>query len=264
LISLVAGAREAGIDLGPDQQAAFQSYFQLLEERGRQVNLTGVHGWHDVREELFLRSLRVLAVDETPLPDVVRRRGAGYSAVDVGTGAGVPGIVLKIALPGIAMTLLDATRKKTDFLAVAVRELKLEGVRVVNDRAEVAAHDAALRDAFDLVLARSVARLAELAELTLPFCRVGGLVLAHKAAHVGEELAAARFAFQALGGDPGRAIAVSRPGSAPPDSIVVVRKVKTSPRKYPRRPGLPHTRPLIEQRRPPANSRLSVSTAVAP
>jgi 16S rRNA (guanine527-N7)-methyltransferase len=264
LISLVAGAQEAGIDLGPDQQASFQSYFRLLEERGRQVNLTGVHGWHDVREELFLRSMRVLAVGDPPMPDVVRARGAGYSAIDVGSGAGVPGLVLKLALPGLSMTLLDATRKKTDFLSDVVRELKLVGVRVANDRAEVAGHDKSLREAFDIVAARSLAKLAELAELTLPFCRVGGVVLAHKAADVGEELAAARFAFHALGGDSGKAIAVERPGSGAPDTVVLVRKVKPSPRRYPRRPGLPHERPLIEERRPPGGARLTVLTAVAP
>jgi 16S rRNA (guanine527-N7)-methyltransferase len=168
--------------------------------------------------------------------------------IDVGTGAGIPGLVLKIALPALQVTLLDATRKKTDFLADVVRELGLEAVRIVNARAEEAAHDPALREAFDLVTARSVARLAELAELTLPFCRVGGLVVAAKAADVSDEVEAARFAIRELGGASPRVLSAVAPGAAPPDSMVLIRKLSPTARRYPRRPGLPHPRPLMDQR----------------
>jgi 16S rRNA (guanine527-N7)-methyltransferase len=243
--SLVAGARGVGIDLDSAQQAAFQSYFRLLDERGRFVNLTGVHGWEAVREELFVRSLRILAVDEPPLPHMVRDRGLGLTAIDVGTGAGVPGLVLKIALPLLSMTLLDATRKKTDFLADAVRELGLEDVRLVNARAEDAAHDPTLREAFDVVLARSLARLPELVELTMPFCRIGGIVVAPKGADLGEEIEAASYAARELGATSPKVFRVDSPGTASADSMIILRKVAKTPRRYPRRPGLPHQRPLV-------------------
>ncbi|MBI2965582.1 MAG: 16S rRNA (guanine(527)-N(7))-methyltransferase RsmG [Chloroflexi bacterium] len=249
--SLVAGARGVGIDLDSAQQAAFQSYFRLLDERGRIVNLTAIRGWEAVREELFLRSLRVLAVDESPIPQMVRDRGLGLAAIDVGSGAGVPGLVLKIALPLLSMTLLDATRKKTDFLADVVRELGLDGVRIVNSRAEEAAHDQTLREAFDVVLARSLARLPELVELTVPFCRIGGMVVAPKGADPGEEVAAASYAARELGAMPPRVVRVDLPGAAPADSVIILRKTTTTPRRYPRRPGLPHQRPLVARTQRP-------------
>ncbi|MBI4218807.1 MAG: 16S rRNA (guanine(527)-N(7))-methyltransferase RsmG [Chloroflexi bacterium] len=243
--SLAAGARGVGIDLDSTQQAAFQSYFRLLDERGRFVNLTAVRGWEAVREELFLRSLRVLAVNQPPLPQMVRERGFGIAAIDVGTGAGVPGLVLKIALPLLSMTLLDATRKKTDFLADAVRELGLEDVRIVNARAEEAARDTALREAFDVVLARSLARLPELVELTVPLCRIGGIVVAPKGADLGDEVAAAGYAVRELGASAPVVVRVDSPGAAPADSVIILRKIARTPRSYPRRPGLPHQRPLV-------------------
>jgi 16S rRNA (guanine527-N7)-methyltransferase len=250
--SLVAGARDVGIDLDSARQAAFQSYFNLLEERGRFVNLTGVRGWEAVRDELFLRSLRVLAVEEPPLPQLVRDGGTGgLAAIDVGTGAGVPGLVLKLALPRLSITLLDATRKKTDFLTDAVRDLGLADVRIVNARAEEAGHDPTLREKFDIVFARSLARLPEMAELTIPFCRMGGIVVAHKGADTADEVHEASYATRELGAMTPKVVQVASPGPAPADSVIILRKAAPTPRRYPRRPGLPHRRPLA-MREPPA------------
>lgn len=241
---LVAGARSLGIELEPTQQAAFQSYFMLLEQRGRLMNLTAVRGWEDVREELFLRSLRILAVPGTPLSDAIDRQGQGVRLVDVGTGAGIPGLVLKCALPKLEVTLIEATGKKAEFLRATAAELRLEGTEVVNARAEEAAHAPALREAFDVVVARALALLPELAELTLPFAKKGGLVIAQKGADIEAEVAAARFAARQLGAGAAASSVVSSPGSRAPDTMVVWRKVSATPARYPRRAGIPHKEPL--------------------
>lgn len=241
---LVAGARSLGIELEPAQQAAFQSYYMLLEQRGRLMNLTAVRGWEDVREELFLRSLRILAVPGTALSDAVDRQGEGVRLVDVGSGAGIPGLVLKCALPKLEVTLIEATRKKTDFLRATVAGLGLEGTEVVNARAEEAAHIPVLRGAFDVVVARALALLPELAELTLPFAKTGGTVIAPKGGGIEAEVVAARFAAQQLGAGPASSSVVSSPGARAPDTMVVWQKIHATPSRYPRRPGTPHKEPL--------------------
>lgn len=252
---LVAGARSLGIDLESGQQAAFQSYFLLLEQRGRLMNLTAVHGWENVREELFLRSLRVLAVPGNALHEALARQGEGVRLVDVGTGAGIPGLVLKLALPRLEVTLIEATRKKAEFLREAATILNLDKTRIVNARAEEAAHAPDLRGVFDVVVARALAQLPELAELTLPFARVGGTVIAPKGAGVEAEIAAADYAATTLGAAPVASAVVSSPGTRAPDTMVVWRKDRRTPDRYPRRVGVPHKQPLHRPR--PTGRRLS-------
>jgi len=241
---LVAGARSLGVDLESGQLAAFQSYFLLLEQRGRLMNLTAVRGWEDVREELFLRSLRVLAVPGNALQEAIAMRGEGVRVADVGTGAGIPGLVLKLALPRLDITMIEATQKKAEFLREAIAILKLDRTRVVNARAEAAAHAPDLREAFDVVVARALAQLPELAELTLPFARVGGSVIAPKGAGIEAEVRAAAYAATMLGAAPSTSTVVSAPGSRGPDTMVVWDKNRKTPDRYPRRVGVPHKQPL--------------------
>lgn len=225
------------------------------------ANLTGAKGWERVREELFIRSLRLLApvaggyVPASGWFNPPAGPGGGAQAgqdrrprhlLDVGAGAGVPGLVLKIALPGIQVTLLDSAEKKCEFLQRAVRLLGLTGASVLQARAEEAARSPAHREAYDLVVARALARLAELAELTLPFAKVGGAVIAQKGLDIAAELAEAGFAAHELGAAPGITSAVYSPGDAPPDTLVYWLKVGSTPAKYPRRTGIPHKRPLTD------------------
>jgi 16S rRNA (guanine527-N7)-methyltransferase len=165
--------------------------------------------------------------------------GDAASLIDVGAGGGMPGIPLKIARPDLLVTLIEADRRKAAFLVHAAAALDLDGVEVVAERAETAGHDARLREAFDVAACRALAPLPVLAELTLPFVRVGGRLLAMKGR--AEEEAAAAFA--ALGG--GEPSTVPAPTAAREHGvIVVVPKVAPTPPAYPRRPGLPGRRPI--------------------
>ena len=242
--TLVSGAREIGVELDARRQALFRRYFELLEDGARTAGLTSIRGWPPVRDELFLRSLRLVPVLGERMP-----RGRPLSVIDVGTGGGIPGLVLKLVLPETDLTLLDATRKKTDFLSYAASSLGLEDVSVVSARAEAAAREPEHRERYDVAVARSVARLSELAELTLPFCRVGGAVIAVKQQQVAAELQAASWAADQLGAAPAETRTVATPGPALPDTLVIWEKVSTTPGRFPRRVGIPHKRPLAAPRK---------------
>ena len=211
--------------------AAFDRYRDELLDWNQRINLTAVREPSAVDELHFADSLACLL---EPLP-------AGALVLDVGAGAGLPGLPLKIARPDLRLTLLEATGKKARFLEHVVSVLGLEGVTVVNERAETYA--AAAREAFDVIVARALAALPTLLELTLPFCRLGGAVLAmKKGAALGEEVASAGRALQVLGGELAPEHTYDLAGEQ--RAIVVVRKVRPTPPQYPRRPGVPAKNPL--------------------
>ncbi|MBI4306364.1 MAG: 16S rRNA (guanine(527)-N(7))-methyltransferase RsmG [Chloroflexi bacterium] len=245
---LIAGVAEIGIELDPVQQGRFRSFFEFLEERGRVVNLTAVHGWDAVRDDLFLRSLRILAVRQGPLAGAIATQGEGVRVLDVGTGAGIPGLALKLALPGLDVTLLDATRKKADFVSELIERLGIDRARAVNARAEKAGQDPAFRERFDVVVARAVAQLPELAELTLPFTRVGGVSIAQKGVEIEAEIRSSEYAARELGARLVGTQIVDAPGPLMPDTLVIWEKDRATPGQYPRRPGVPHHRPLLAPR----------------
>jgi len=247
---LIAAAGQLGVHLDVSQQRLFKGYYELLEAGSEAANLTGARGWERVREELYIRSLRIL----TPAPGgfastaewfMPTSGGAARKVLDVGSGAGIPGLVLKLAVPGAEVTLLDSSAKKCAFMRRAVMTLGIAGAVVVQARAEEAGHDAVHRDAYDLVVSRGVGRLAELAELTLPFAKVGGIVIAAKGPDVDEEIAGAAYAVERMGAAPAITQVVRGPGLAPPDTLVYWFKLSPSPELYPRRPGAPHKRPLL-------------------
>ena len=241
--TLTSGAREVGVELDARQRALFRRYFELLEEGARTAGLTAVRGWMPVRDELFLRSLRLVPALVERIPE-----SRPVHVIDVGTGGGIPGLVLKLALPETNLTLLDATRKKTDFLSRIIADLELEDVRVAWARAEAAGREPHHRERYDVVVARSVARLSELAELTLPFCRVGGAVIAVKQQEVAVEVREASWAAGQLGASPAEVRTVTVPGPAPADALVIWAKAAPTPARFPRRAGLPHKRPLAPPR----------------
>lgn len=168
--------------------------------------------------------------------------GGALSLIDVGSGGGLPGLPLKLARPELAVTLLEANRKKAAFLVQATAQLRLEGVRVLAERAEVAGQDPGQRERYDVATARALAPLNVLAELCLPFVRPGGRLLAMKAS-LGAELAAARPAIAELGGGEPEVVLAPSPARAE-GRIVVVEKVAPTPAAYPRRTGVPARRPL--------------------
>ena len=234
---LVEGVARLGIDLDGEQVEQFRSYYDELIAWNENVNLTAVTGWEEVQERHFLDSLAV----GSAFPETVLDGGAGL--LDVGSGAGFPGLPLKIAYPRIGVTLLEATGKKTAFLRHVVDKFGLDGVEVVTGRAEAEAHGPEMRERFGAVASRAVARLDVLAELCLPFCAVGGVMIAQKGPEVEEELCEARNAIDTMGGRADdRDMLVKSPVGI--GTLVVIEKQRATPPSYPRRPGIPSKRPL--------------------
>jgi 16S rRNA (guanine527-N7)-methyltransferase len=217
----------------------------LLEKENLKFNLTGARGWERVRDELFIRSMRLL----NPAPGGYLPASdwlPGRKVVDVGAGAGVPGLVLKLLVPEVRVTLLDSSVKKTAFLRKVEKDLQLEGIEVITARAEDAGRMTEHREEYDLVVSRGVARLPELAELTLPFAAVGGTVISAKGPGIAGEVRDAEYAAAVLGAAPAITETVSSPGAMPPDTLVYWLKISSTPDQYPRMSGVPHTSPLIE------------------
>ena len=236
--TLIDGAAAFGIRLDASQTDRFRRYYEAIAEWNSRVNLTRVVEWEQVQVRHFLDSLStVMAFPPGSLQ-------SGAIALDVGSGAGLPGLALKIAFPALRMTLIEATAKKTEFLTHVLETLSLDGVQVLAGRAEALAHDEGLREVFDVVLARAVARLDVLAELTLPFCRTGGIVVAQKGPRVAQEVRDAGGAIELMGADVVDAMKLTLPAGGGPRTLVVLRKIRPTPREYPRRPGIPRKRPL--------------------
>ena len=238
---LVHGAEDLGIDLDRLQIEQFETYFNGLADWNRRVNLTSVTDYAGVQTKHFLDSLTVCLAAGNPLP-------SGIRLVDIGAGAGFPGLPLKIAFPDIRLSLVEATGKKADFLSYLTKKLGLDGVDVLRGRAEDLAHEPNLRESFDLAVSRGVAQLSTLAELTLPFCETRGALITLKhggpSSKIQGELAGATHALEALGGRIGELHPVNVAGLE--DNRIVLRVDKTgpTPERYPRRPGIPAKRPL--------------------
>ncbi|MCC7352758.1 MAG: 16S rRNA (guanine(527)-N(7))-methyltransferase RsmG [Anaerolineae bacterium] len=247
---LADGARQIGLPLSPAVLRAFQTYRDELLEWNQRFNLTAVRDAEQVEIRHFLDSLTCLLAlreidgEQRDATAFSLLPGAAISALDVGSGAGFPGLPLKIVWPALRLTLLEATGKKAHFLEHIAARLGLTGVTIVNGRAEEVAHDPAHREAYDLVLARAVAELPELLEYTLPFARRGGWVLAPKGSAAHAEALAAETAMRRLGGHLHRLLSVEIPGLAETRCIVIVEKVAATPPEFPRRPGVPHKYPL--------------------
>jgi len=255
---IIEGARALGIELDSDQARAFRVYADELLAWNAKFNLTAITERGEIDRKHFLDSLSalplILPLFPSPGAMLVDPAGAahtgsdsaataGLRVLDVGAGAGFPAVPLKLACPAWHVTLLEATRKKCDFLEHLAIVLPLRETRVLWGRAESAARAPAEREQYDLVLARAVAELDVLAEYMLPFARLGGYCLAWKG-EASEEVRAAAHAIELLGGRLSGVHAVRVPGVDAARSIVVIEKVAPTPEAYPRREGVPAKRPL--------------------
>ncbi len=234
---LVKGAAELDLHLTPRQVESFRVYHRELAAWNHRMNLTAIVDSDGAQVRHFVDSLTVAKV----IPDAVKDHGR---MLDVGAGAGFPGVPLKLMFPGMHLSMLDSVGKKTSFLEHLVEILELEDVDVYNGRAEDLAMRPELRESFDVVVSRGVARMRVLMEYTLPYCRVGGIVVTLKKGGIAPEVSDALHAMDVLAGRIREMRGVTVDGLDDGRALVVVEKVKATPAKFPRRPGLPAKRPL--------------------
>ncbi|MFC0561285.1 16S rRNA (guanine(527)-N(7))-methyltransferase RsmG [Halalkalibacter alkalisediminis] len=226
---------EKGISLSTKQQEQFQLYYKLLVEWNEKMNLTAITEEDDVYLKHFYDSIAASFYYEFK---------AGQRVVDVGAGAGFPSIPLKVIYPDVHVSIVDSLKKRIGFLDHLASELKLEGVSFYHDRAETFGQNPDHREKYDIVTARAVARLSVLSELCLPLAKVKGDFIAMKGAGTAEEVADAKKAIHVLGGKLVSDDSFVLPIEESERHIVRIRKEKTTPNKYPRKPGTPNKLPL--------------------
>lgn len=226
---------EHGITLTDKQKKQFETYFRLLVEWNEKINLTAITDKEEVYLKHFYDSIAPILqgyIDNSPL-----------SILDIGAGAGFPSIPMKILYPEIDITIIDSLNKRINFLNILANELELSGVHFFHGRAEDFGQDKVFRAKFDIVTARAVARMQGLAELTIPFLKVNGRLIALKAAAAEEELISAEKALKTLFSQ----VTVNKNYKLPNGddrNITIVSKKKETPNKYPRKAGTPNKKPL--------------------
>ncbi len=236
---LVEGARELGIELNARQVKQFELYYQVLIEWNKNVNLTAITDYEEAQLKHFLDSITVtLALSEKEL------NSPNLSIIDIGTGAGFPGLPLKILLGQARLVLLDSTAKKATFLHHITRELGLDNVEIVIGRAEEIARLPSYRQRFDLVVSRAVASLPALVELALPFCQIGGRFVAQKKGEIESEISSASKAIDILGGKLSQVKKIELKGLSDGRCLLIIDKIYSTPEKYPRHTGIPVRRPI--------------------
>ncbi len=230
-------AEQRGLALTEMQLTQFETYYRELLEWNSRFNLTRITDDEAVQVQHFLDSLAILV----GAPDLFPPEA---TVIDVGTGAGLPGLALKIARPDLRVTLTDSVGKKVQFVAHMVNRLGLGDAEAVHARAEDLGQQRAHRARYDVAVARAVADLSVLAEYLLPLARVGGAALAQKGARAEDEVARAAKAVKTLGGGAARLVTYTLPGLDDPRALVILPKIRPTPPAYPRRAGLPSQEPL--------------------
>ena len=235
---LIDGAQKMGINLHKEQIKKFSRYLELLVQWNQKINLTSLKTPQEIIIKHFLDSISCIKVINKYI------NIEGISIIDVGTGAGFPGIPIKIVCPSISLSLLEARKKKTIFLEKIIEEINFQQVEVLNGRAEAFGKCPDYREKYDIVLSRAVALLSTLSEYCLPLVRVGGLFVAQKGRLYKEEIDKALKTIPLLGGELIGVENIRIPFINQERHLLVIKKTKGTPSKYPRKEGYPQKRPL--------------------
>ena len=231
------GIDRLGLHLEKEQLLLFETYCQELIIWNNKFNLTSIESEEEIQTRHFLDSLNLSKF----IPDDF---DSDCSIIDIGSGGGFPGLPLKILLPDIKLTLVESIGKKANFLKHVVDVLCLGDVQVCQERAETLAHNSSMREMFDLVVSRAVADLSVLSEITLPFCRIGGKVMALKGLDLSSELERSTRSIMLMGGSLQDVVVVDLNQINTARSVVILDKKTVSPNNYPRKAGIPAKRPI--------------------
>ncbi len=232
---LIDGCAQMGITLSEEQKEQFIKYYCMLYEKNKVMNLTAVTEWDEVQIKHFLDSLLLKEVTDL---------SADRKVLDLGTGAGFPGIPLKIAFPNLHISLADSLNKRIRFLDEVINELGLKNIETIHARAEDLGRRKGYRESFDLVVSRAVANLSSLSEYCLPFAKTGGLFISYKSSEIDEELESAKNAIKILGGGNAKKVICPLPCTDMERAFVIIEKKRTTPSRYPRKAGTPSKEPL--------------------
>lgn len=226
---------ELGIKQDQNQLERFHKFYQLLIEWNKVMNLTGITEYEDVVEKHFVDSLSIIkAIDLSRI----------HTVIDVGTGAGFPGIPLKIAFPHLRVVLLDSLNKRIKFLDEVISQLGLTEICTIHGRAEEYARKEEYREQFDLCVSRAVSNLSTLSEYCLPYIQVGGIFIPYKSGEIDDEVEQSKKAVRILGGNIKDIMKFELPGTDIHRSFVLIHKEKHTQKKYPRKAGIPAKEPL--------------------
>ena len=227
---------DLGLELNDKQLQQFDKYYELLVEWNKVMNLTGITEYEEVNEKHFIDSLSLVKV--LSITDI-------SSVIDIGTGAGFPGIPLKIVFPHLKVTLLDSLNKRINFLNKVIEELELKDIHTIHGRAEDFARQEEYREQYDLCVSRAVANLSTLSEYCLPYVKQGGAFIPYKSGEIEEEVLQSKTAVKILGGKMDGIVKFVLPGSDIDRSFIKIKKIKKTGKKFPRKAGLPAKEPIV-------------------